>query len=157
MLNLEDEFANRMKADATLMAILTGGVYTDTELGIEGLRRDADSPSSDAFDGDGLLLPTAVVRQLAPVPYTAIRDEQEATVAMSTVVEVYFYQYRDRDQVEAAMQRTFIVMEGKRIGKTYPGAYIGESTFFYDSGPVANSNVIRQDWEYTWIRRPEAL
>ena len=153
MPDYEFEFAEKLRDDATLLALLPGGIYTDRELGIGGLRRDADSPSAAAFDADGRLLATAVVRQRASEPYIGIRDEDDRFIAMALVIEVYFYEHRGRDDIESAKDRTLTVMEGQRLPGTYPVAYIGESTFFYDAGPVANSNVARQDWEVTYIKR----
>ena len=58
----ETDFETRMEADATLAAILTGGVYTSGAVGELGITRET---TSAAFDSNGYLKPCALVRQCA--------------------------------------------------------------------------------------------
>lgn len=152
----EQVAADLLKDDPELMAILTGGVYTDEEIGLEGIHRGADSPTNAAFDANGVLLPTAVVREGAEVAYAAIRDVPERVVGITQAIEIYFYQHRDRDQILLAKQRVYELLEGVRLGATYPLVWLGETPVFYDVGPVANSSTIRQDWRCVFMKRPAA-
>lgn len=150
----EAEVATILKADSELMAILTGGVYTDGELGIEGVRRGADSPTDAAFDAQGVLLPIAVVREGTEMAYAAIRDVPEQVIGITQPIEIYFYQSRDKDQILLAKQRVYELLEGVRAGASYPLMWMGDSPVFYDVGPVTNSSTIRQDWRCVFIKRP---
>lgn len=150
----ESEIAALLLADAPLVAILTGGIYTDQEIGVEGIRRGEDSPTEAAFDVDGRLLPCAVVRQRGEFPYGDWRSLKEKTVAVSQVVEVYYYEFRGHDQIDLAKYRACEVLEGVRLTDSYPIWWIMETSHIPDVGPVMNATVLRQDWQVISIRRP---
>lgn len=153
-MNYEEEVAALMRADPPLMAILTGGVYTDGQLGVEGLRREEGMDSFAAFNDDGVLLPCSVIHQRGKIPTGDIYDHEAINVSMRQAVEIYFYQFRGHDKIDSAALRTFFVLFGKRLTKTYPIECQGESGYFYDVGPVENATTQRQEWLVTFIRKP---
>lgn len=153
-MNYEEEIATLMRADEQLMEILTGGVYTDKQLGVEGLRREEEMPSSPAFDDNGVLKPCAIVHQRARVPTYDIYDMEERHVSMRQRVEIYFYQFRGSDKIDEAVERTYDILFAKRLTNTYPITCELESDYYYDVGPVEFSTTQRQDWLLTFIRKP---
>lgn len=155
-MTIEAQVADLLRADTTLMALLTGGVYTDEEVGVEGLRRGDDSPTEDAFDAQGILKPSAIVREGNESGYANIRDQAEQIVAVNVPVDIFLYQSRDKDTILAAKKRIYRLLEGKRLQATYPLMWAGDTPVFYDVGPVVNSTTIRQSWRCVYLKRPEA-
>lgn len=149
----EGDVATVLRADAELVAILTGGIYTEEEIGIQGIRRGADSPTNDAFDAEGVLKPTAVVREGAEVGYSTIRSVKDKIAGVTQPIEIYFYQHRDKASIFLAKQRVFELLENRRLSGTYPLIWMGETPVYYDVGPLANSTTVRQDWRCVYLRR----
>lgn len=151
----ETEFKAIMIADSTLMAILTGNVYTMEEVGVEGIRRGEASPTNDAFDPDtGILRPCAVVVQGNLVPFGGLRDLKEKTMSTSQDISIYFYEFRGHAEIAAAKDRTYFLFEGERISSSFEISLINETDFFPDMGPTKNSTVMVQSWQVIAIRRP---
>ena len=153
-MNKEEEIVAILKADSTLSTILTGGIYSDSELGVEGMRRDEEFPTFPAFDGDGILLPCAVVRQRAVIPTYDVYDLDEKHVSMSQVFEIHYHQFRGHDAIDAAKEKVFFILLNRRLNGTYPLTCDQETAYFYDVGPVKNSTTVRQDWIVVDIRKP---
>lgn len=150
----EQDVVAVLEADGTLMAILTGGVYYDEEIGIQGFHRGDDSTTDAAFNADGNLLPCAVVRQGPELAMAGIRDPGEKIVGLAQPIEIYFYQERDKDQILLARKRVYDLLEQRRLPGTYPLTWVSDSPAFYDVGPIANSTTLRQDWRCVFLRKP---
>jgi hypothetical protein len=144
-----------LTADIPLMAILTGGIYTDQELGVEGIRRGGDNitenPSINAFDADGKIRPCALIREGNIVPYGNIRSEDGFT-AVSQTVMIYLIEMRGHDQVDLAKERIKVVLKDKRLGRSYPIWWLFDSLPVPDAGPILNSTVIQQVWQVVSTR-----
>jgi len=149
----EQEFADIFLADATLSAILTGGVYTEEQIGVEGFRRGDSSPTAAAFDADGFLLPCAAISERGVNPVGTVRSPRDQFVAVSQVVEVYLYQNRGHDLIDAAKVRIFELLEGRIVGQSYEVMWESETRPYYDMGPVRNSTVVVQEWRVVQIRK----
>lgn len=146
----EKQFADRMKADATLMATLTGGVFTRGAIGLGGINRDS-TPS--AFDSSGWLRPCALVRQRGRVADDAIRDMQSQATSTVQVVEIYIYQDNAYDQIETAMNRIYALFQGHRFSDTadlYVANVIDRER---DDGPQMGASMARIDFAVhsVWI------
>lgn len=74
--------------DATLSAILTGGVYVFDTIPTEGINRTT-MPS--AYGVNGLLLPVGVVKGREVLPFGNIRDTQAVYQTVRQPIEVYLY------------------------------------------------------------------
>lgn len=117
-MSVEAAVVAKLQADATLAALLTGGIYADTALvggvGLNGINV-RDTPA--AFDASGYLLPCARVRERAPQPYPASRPLRFAYPAVTarTVVEIHLYQNAGTGwaTVTTAKARVFALLEGK--------------------------------------------
>lgn len=149
----ETEIATLLRADAELTSILVGGIYTDEEVGVEGIRRGDDSPTAQAFDASGTLLPCAVVRQSDLVPVDSVRMQRDRMSGTSQLLQIYFYQFRQYNHIELARQRCYELLEGVRLAASYPLIWVVDSPYFYDVGPVANAITLYQNWRIFGLRR----
>ncbi len=105
----ESEISAYLAADATLAAILLGGIYTSGDLGIEGL---GESSTPDAFV-DGVLLPTAIVKEQALVPFGEIVDLQEQVTGASQRIETWLYaDVNDQAAMRLASNRLYTLLHG---------------------------------------------
>jgi hypothetical protein len=147
----EAEMKALLIADAPLMAILTGGIFTEQELGVEGIRRGGDNttenPSKNAFDAEGRIKPTLLIREGNVVPYGDLRSGDGEFIAVSQTLMLYFMEFRGHDQIDLARDRVKVVLKEKRLGRSYPVAWLFDSLPVPDSGPVLNSTTATQVWQ----------
>jgi hypothetical protein len=160
-MSLESQIADIFRADAQMMSILLGGVYTSEEVGVEGIRRGEDSPitgnlspTKAAFDVDGEILPCALVVELDTVGYGELEDMEEKTRGVSTTVSISYYQRRGHATIKAAALRGFTLLYGTRLTRTYPLMAEIETAPLADIGPIKNSMTIVQPWMIVQVRRP---
>jgi hypothetical protein len=139
----ESDFANRMEADATLTAILTGGVYEAGEVGLEGITRET-TPA--AFSG-GYLLPCSLVRQRDLVPDGIVEDDIEQDTSVRIVVEVWLYEDRGYTNIDAAINRLFTLFQGWQPSDAFPVKLINQIDRQRDPGALAGASLARLDWE----------
>lgn len=154
-MSLEEELRDYLRG-TDIVDILVGGIYTDEEVGVEGIRRGGgeSNPTKDAFDEDGVLLPCAVVKELSPLPVVGIRDSKEKTIGQSRMFQIYYYQHRNKDQIMLAKDAMIDLLEDHRLSTGYPLSLASETNPMYDVGPVKNSTVMRQDWQLVNVRKP---
>jgi hypothetical protein len=150
----EAEVAALLLDDEDMVALLPGGIYTDEQLGVEGIRRGAGNPSAAAFNEDGDLLTCAMVRQDSLNPVPGVRSSKDKISGTTQMVFIYFYERRGHSEIELAKQRSYEILEGVRLSDSYELIWEWDTPSYYDMGPVANSTALRQDWRVTGIRRP---
>ena len=140
----ETDFETVMEADATLMAILTGGVHTRESLGDEGLARET---VPTAFDSNGFLKPCSVVRQRAAVNDGAVDDMQAQEASVQQVVELWFYDDSGFTNIDSAKARSKVLFHGYQFNDSFPLEWAGEPiTRDYDRGALNGRPMARQDW-----------
>lgn len=153
----EQEIAEILRADDTLMALLTGGVFTDEEIGVEGIRRSLEptdtNPTKDVFDADGILQPCAVVRERGETIWQNINLVSDQIQAVGQVVQIYFYQFRGHDIIQQARNRVYQLLMNRQLSPSFPMWRIADSPSFPDTGPIANSTTIIQDWQVVFLKR----
>lgn len=140
---IEEDFATRMEADATLMAILTGGVYTAGAVGLEGITREA-TPS--AFSG-GYLRPAALVRQRGNVPTFDVVDYIQQVTSASQIVEIYLYEDRGYTNIDAALARLYTLFQGHIMADTFEIRLANVIDRQRDQGSLAGASLARLDWQ----------
>lgn len=150
----EAEIKAIFMADPEMRSILTGGVYTEQEVGVEGIRRGEGTPTENAFDERGQIKPTALIREGNVLPYGNVRIPKEKYTAISQVVSIFFFQMRGWEIVEAAKIRSYELLEGVRLDESYPIWWVFETPPVPDSGPILNSTTLRQDWMVVSWRKP---
>jgi hypothetical protein len=118
----EDDVAAVMAADGALMAILTGGVYTAAGAGPLGVTRET---TPGAFDADGYLRPAALVRQRGQTPDGVIDDQETQQASAARVVEVWLYEDSGYTNIDAAGERLFRLLHGRKLTGTLPLEWAG--------------------------------
>ena len=102
-MTVADDIKTILTADATLMALLTGGVHT----GMQEISRQ-DTPS--AFDANMEILPCALIKIGTEIPRGPYMRSTQ------TVIHIYFYQRTGNATIESAMDRTYDLLHDTRIG-----------------------------------------
>lgn len=144
----EDDFVSRLEDEPLLMAILTGGIYSSGEVGPEGITRDT---TPGAFAG-GYLLPCALVRERSEIPDGVVRDLVEQRTSTSQIVEVWVYQDRGFDQIDAALAMIYTLMQGYAFADSFPVEWALTVNRLRDEGALSGASVARQDWQVFTIR-----
>lgn len=151
----EAEMALRMATDATLMAILTGEVWTPSgyilspaivvghKAGLDGITREE---TAAAFDTDGYLKPTALVKQRANVPDGNVKDYGAQVTSTTQIVEIWLYQDRGYDQLDLAAARLYVLFYGKLLAGSFELDLVNVIDRQYDRGALKGASMIRQDW-----------
>lgn len=149
----ESEIVTYLLTDATLVALLPGGIYTGQEVdSYGGFSREDGSPTEDAYDADGFLLACAMVRDGAIVPSGGIRDLKEKTTGVSQTSRIYYYQDRGHGTIFTAADRGHYLMEGHQFFAAYPAEWAGDTQPLNEGGPLKGNSVIQQSWLIRWIR-----
>lgn len=87
-MSYEAEIAAILDADATLDALLTGGIHTSVSAGPMGISRDT---TPGAFDANGYLKPTALVNQRDKVPTGDVLDYETQAESFRQIVQIWLY------------------------------------------------------------------
>jgi len=135
-----------LQADATLSALLPGGIYADRALvdsvGENGINR-RDTP--DAFDANGYLRPCARVRGRGQFPYPIGRPLTDPTAQWSAareMVEVHLYQAYGWDAITAARERVYALLHGNHGAGTYILHWAGDGPALTDPS-LSNASHLR--------------
>lgn len=145
----ENDFYARMIADATLVAILTGGVWKKETTGLEGITRET---AAAAFDVAGYLRPTALVRQRDIVPDGAVRDPMAQKASTSVVIEIWLYEDRGYTNIDAAMSRLFTLFEGYQFSDSFEVQWVNTVDRLRDMGSLKGASLARMDWQVSSVR-----
>lgn len=148
MASRENAFATRMEADATLMAVLTGGVYEAGEIGVEGISRE----TTPAAFSSGYLLPSALVRQRTLVPDGIVYDELEQDTSLRQVVEIWLYEDTGFTNIDLATARLFTLFQGWQPSDAFPVQLINQIDRARDEGALKGRSLARMDFEVYSIR-----
>ena len=139
----EADFKTRMAADATLVAVLTGGIYTSAEAGPEGITRDT-IPA--AFSG-GYLKPCALVVEGSLIPDGGAHDEEAIIVSVAQRVQIFIYERSGYTNIDAALVRLFPLFFGHQFTDSFPAEYAGVPVIRgRDEGALSGSSLARMDW-----------
>lgn len=144
---LEDDFKTIMEADAPLVSLLTGGIYTSGTVGRNGITR---ASAAGAFDSEGDLLPVALVRQRDLVPDGWIDGPLD--VSANQVIEIWLYQESDYTAIDAALARLFQLFQGYQFSNSFPCEWINTIQRLRDDGALAGASLARQDWSVTIVQ-----
>jgi hypothetical protein len=132
-----------MEADTTLMAILTGGVYTSAGVGRDGITRTS---AEDAFDTNGFLQPAALVKQRGNVPDNQVVDQMEQHRSATQVTEIYVYQDTGFDQIDLALARLYVLFEGYTFSGAFPAEWVNTIDREQDEGALQGASLARIDF-----------
>lgn len=141
---IEDDFATRMTADATLMLILTGGVFKSGTVGPLGITRET---AAGAFSG-GYLRPCALVKQGGNVPTGDIEDYTDQSTSASRRVEVWLYEDSPGyTNIDAAAQRIYDLFQGHQLTGTFEIRLANVLDRQRDEGSLSGASMARMDFQ----------
>lgn len=143
-MSLESSVYDILSGDATLMSLVTGGVKTSGELGMDGITRHT-SPGS--FTASGFLKPTILVRQRGMSPDGFLRDGMAKEVSLAQVVEVWIYQDQGSySAIDSIIPRVFSLLEGEILGDGFPAELVNVLDREVDPGALSGSSMARMDF-----------
>jgi hypothetical protein len=145
-MSLEDSIKAVLAADGTFAGLMTGGIYAYEDTGLLGFSRDS-IPA--AFDSNGRVKPSCVVKVRAAIPDSQIRDEDAQLMSYRQVVEIWLYEALGYDTILAATVRAFALLHGKRIASRKL-LWAGDLPTFFDEGMGFNSG--RTDFQANGVR-----
>lgn len=140
----ETDFTDRMEADVTLMATLTGGAYAYGDLGREGMTRES---VPGAYDANGYLKPCGVVKMRPLVPDFEVYDGISQDASARQVIEIWLYQDTGFTSIDAALARLYVLFQGYKFSDAFPCEWAGTPvTRERDEGVLQGASMARQDW-----------
>lgn len=115
-MSLASDVKALLTTDATLVAMLTGGIYTRTELGQLGDIHDTTLP---IYDANETMLPHAVIRARDQLPFGRVSDLHEQQQSTRQMVEVRVYDDATAGYgiVTPARKLVFRLLVGKHTGE----------------------------------------
>lgn len=142
----EDDFATRMLADATLVAILTGGVHKASEIGGEGISRET---TPTAFDATGYLEPAALVKQRGAIPTGDVYDPMSQHTSVRQIIEIWLYADPSvgYTAIDAALSRLYVLFQGYQFNDTAEIRLANLIDRERDTGALNGASLARQDWQ----------
>lgn len=145
---LEDSFATVISNDAAINAILTGGIYKSGTVGKDGITYES-TPS--AFDANGEIKPSALVRQRALVPDLEIEDQIAKQMSAAQVVEIWLYEEDGYVNIDAVLNLLFPLLHGYQFDYCFPADWANTINRQKDEGALAGASLARQDWSVITI------
>lgn len=145
----EDDVNTLLEADATLVAILTGGIYKSGELGPLGITRGT---TSAAFDANGYLLPCALVKERAQVATADVSDYGAQVNSARQVIEIWLYQEQGSyAALDSARARLRVLLQGYVFSGAFEANLTQQFTRLREPGALAGASMARQDWQLDFI------
>lgn len=153
-MSLESETAAYLRADAELATLLPGGIYESSALSDIGLTDPVTAPDVWA---DGTFQPSAVVRQRALTPTGDLQSLSSRRTSASQVVEVWVYA-RDGTAIEAALDRVYALLMGKRFPRAFSATWVGSGLGISQAPELTSGiRVGREDYRVSLIRVAAAI
>ncbi len=104
-MTLQSDVEAVLEADATLMALLTGGVFS-------GIEEISYQNAAGAFDANKELKPCALVK----CGVETRRGPYDEAASVQTPITIYFYQRDDYTAINPAMDRTLALLHMAKVG-----------------------------------------
>lgn len=103
-----------LEADATLIALATGGVWDWDETGRMGINR-SNTLTSAAFT-NGIIKPCLLLKLRSSVPFGDIADDAAQVVSARDMLEVWAYQDAGYSTITSMLNRVYTLLQGKQVG-----------------------------------------
>lgn len=146
-----DTIKAALAADTTLMAYLTGGIWTPATAGRLGISR-INTPS--AYDSTtGLMKPCLLIKADAGAPDNGVMDDSTAHLSVRDVVRLWFYADGDAGYatIRNARARAYALLHGKALTGLYGLRWFGEVLEGHDP-TLENACFERDDYECRRIK-----
>ena len=124
-----------LEADATLVALATGGVYDYAEAGPDGISR---TTTPDAFDSNGIIKPCILLKSRGGVPDGALTDEGTQYLSVREALEVWFYEDTGYANIEAMRDRVYTLLHATQLTNTFKVLWSGDVRNQRDTSLDAN-------------------
>lgn len=145
----ETEVAAYLAADPDLAALVPGGVYAASALGVEGITDAITTP--DVWTGG--FQTTVVVHQRSAVPSGLLVDFKTQESDSNQVIEVYVYALEVAD-VETVLDAVYGLMQGHAFESAWPANWT-ETVGVLDAPELPpGTKMARMDFTMKSIRRP---
>ena len=108
---MRDAIVALIEADGTLAGLLTGGIHTG-EISRQG--------TPEAFDGNGEVLPCALVKVEAETPTGPYRTSARQFVL------VYLFQQHETEAIDAALDRIFLLLHALKLQGSWECRWVGD-------------------------------
>jgi hypothetical protein len=137
----------RLSGDATLIALLTGGVYLSRSLPRRGITRD-DLDAAWMDSETGALLPLAVVKPRGIVATSDIRDQTRQLTSTNQVIEIWMYADGDAGfaTLESAANRIYTLLQERRVAGQYSMTF-DQKLYPPRASELGDAGVIRMDFQ----------
>lgn len=146
-MSAESAIKTVLEADATLLALATGGIYSFDETGSQGINRTL-TPA--AFDSNGLVKPCIMVSARDANPGYNVPDEGNQSMDVRQVVECYLFQFGGYSTIESMKNRIYTLLQNQRLTGGYRVDWAGDRRLGRDLD--LDAFVEKQDWLCIWIR-----
>lgn len=146
-MSAESTIKTVLEADATLLALATGGIYSWDETGSEGINR---TTTPDAWNSNGIMLPTIMVSARNAVPGLNVPDEAAQSMDVRQIVEIYFFQFDGYSTIDSMVDRCYALLHAKRLTGPIRMDWAGSVRLGRDI--EFDANVYRADWQCVYIR-----
>lgn len=126
--------------------LLAGGIYTFAETKRLGV---SDQTTPNAFDSNGLMLPTLVIKDRAQTPDGGVADDITQKVSYRQIVEFWLYDDGDSTYsvLEPVLARIHLKLHGVQVGSNKIKLRWAETIFIPRDDAQDNALLIRMDFE----------
>ena len=105
-----------LEADATLLALATGGVWDWNETGRMGINR---TNTAAAFTSTGIIKPCILLKLRSSVPFGDIADDSAQVISLREMLEIWLYADNTFTAIESMRARVFTLLHGKQLTGTF--------------------------------------
>ncbi len=123
-MSVEATIKTVLEADATLLALATGGIYSFDETGRRGIARGVTAVA-DAFDSSGIVQPSILVSERQITPDLSLQDNSNQYMSARQVCEVYCYADEDYGTIEAMRDRVYVLIHAKQLSGMFRCEWAG--------------------------------
>ena len=146
-MSVESTIYGVLSADATLLALATGGVWNFEQTGTKGINRTL-TPA--AFDATDILKPCILVSQRNANPDPSIQDDTGQVMAVRHICELYFFQDSGYSTIESMKNRCYALLHAQRLTGMIRTEWAGDMRLGRDLD--LNAFVERVDYLNIYIR-----
>lgn len=104
-----------LDADATLLALATGGIWDWDETGRMGINR-SNTLTTAAFTAGLIIKPCLLLKLRSSVPFGSIAEDAERIVSARDMLEVWAYQHTGYSTIKSMLARVYTLIQGQRLG-----------------------------------------
>lgn len=146
-MSVESTLYGVLSADATLLALATGGVWSFDQTGAKGINRTL-TPA--AFDAYGAIKPCVLVSARAANPGYNVQDDNGQIVDVRQIVETYLFEANGYSVTDSMASRCFALLQAKRFTGIARCEWAGSIRLGRDED--LGANVVRHDWLTIYIQ-----